>query len=322
MKYIGTAPSVASSIRDLKDRSPQARAEASEALGRSGGTEAERARSALRPMLADESPTVRYAAALSLGKLGDAQAVEPLLRLMREESDPLPRQAAVVALGQLGDPVATESLLQALDCDDPDIRFQAATALSQVNPGAAIAPLRKALRDTDPDVRASAAAALGDLVDRESAKDLAALLEDEELSVRLEAAVALARLDDQRGTRLLVSLLDHRQYSLLAAEHLFRCPDPAALDTLRKLLGKWTAPPLLKVWAAGTLARLGCAEGRETLLSLLSSRKETVRGLSIQLLGALDTLWSRNALEKLRRPPVARDWEAWQEEIALALTED
>jgi hypothetical protein len=44
-----------------------------------------------------------------------------------------------------------------------------------------------------------------------------------------------------------------------------------------------------------------------------------VRGLTIQVLGDIDQSWSRNALKSLIEPPVARQWQAWQEEIVQAL---
>jgi HEAT repeat protein len=52
---------------------------------------------------------VRQAAAVSLGKLGAAEAIEPLLRAIRDESE-LVRKGVVNALGMVGDKRALPEL--------------------------------------------------------------------------------------------------------------------------------------------------------------------------------------------------------------------
>ena len=62
-------------------------------------------------LLGDRSSRVRYFAAMSLGKIGNAKARKPLLEMLRhnDDRDETLRHAGVVALARLGDP---ESLLQ------------------------------------------------------------------------------------------------------------------------------------------------------------------------------------------------------------------
>jgi HEAT repeat protein len=319
MRYFDRGTGAEAAIRDLGHRQVRVRVAAAEALGRCPEDDVERATAALLPYLEDTSPDVRYMVALSLGRLGAEEAVEPLMELYRGDPELMPRQAAVAALGELGDTRATDVLLEALTDELPDLRFQATSALTQVNPGAAVAPLRHALGDDDPEVRASAAAALGDLGDAQATDELHQLLDDDSVAVRIEAAVALSRLDDGRGRQALAHYLDHRDYGLLATEQLFRHPDPAAADALHQILERWLAPRLQKVWAAAALIKLGDDRGREVLLGALESRKETVRGLTLQLLGQLGAPWCQSALEKLAKSAMHGEWSEWQDEIEAAL---
>jgi HEAT repeat protein len=319
MRYFDRGTGSEAAIRDLGHRQVRVRVAAAEALARCPEDEAERARAALLPYLEDSSPDVRYMVALSLGRLGSQEAVEPLMELYRSDPELMPRQAAVAALGELGDTRATEVLLEALSDELPDLRFQATSALTQVNPAAAAAPLRRALGDEDPEVRASAAAGLGDLGDAQAADELHQLADDDSVAVRIEAAVALSKLDDGRGRQALARYLDDRDYGLLAAEQLFRRPDPGAMDALHQILDRWLAPRLQKVWAAAALVKLGDDRGREVLLQALESRKETVRGLTLQLLGQLGAPWCQRTLEELANSAAAGNWSEWQDEIAAAL---
>ena len=102
----------------------------------------------------------------------------------------------------------------------------------------------------------------------------------------------------------------------LAAEHLYRCPDPRAIDPLSQTLGRWLAPPLLKVWAAGALAKLKKPAGKAKLLSLLQSKRQSVKGTCIQILGELKQPWAIEALQDLSRAPGGAEWQA---EISDAL---
>ena len=320
MRYLSSQTNVTAAVRDLASRAVRSRVMAAEALGRAVPGEHDRASVALRPLLDDDSPDVRYAAALALGRLGDREAVDRLIHMAQQDEEPMPRQAALAALGDIGDPRATETLCEILTSPLADMRFQAVAALPRVAPELAPGQLSRALDDTDPEVRAGAAAALGDLRHLPARDRLAEMIRGEDdLQVQLEAAAALARMGDRRGTEVLVRLLSHRDFRLLAAEHLFLCPDPAARQRLQAALYRWLSPPLLKVWAAAALTRLGDLPARQRLVKLLRHRAETVRGLTIQVLGAIDQPWSRDTLESLLEPREAVLFGGWREEIVQAL---
>ena len=64
--------------------------------------------------LEDSSFQTRWLAASQLGELGDAAAVEPLIKVLKNDDNSRVRQYAAEALGKLGDSRATEPLLDAL----------------------------------------------------------------------------------------------------------------------------------------------------------------------------------------------------------------
>lgn len=312
-------PSLQAALRDIEHADARVRIQAAEALGAVGGAdpvERDAAAAALRARLGDRSPDVRYVAALGLGELKDATAVPLVLDRLEEESDPLARQALLIALGNIGDRTAAPAVHAALAEGSADVRFQATSVLVQLDPEAAGPPLRGALEDPDAEVRGAAAAALGDLGAAAYADALTELLEDPVPSVALEAALALARGADRRGTAVLVEALGRSDVHLLAAEGLYRAPDPGASASLRAALSRWFAPDLLKVWAAAALARLGDATGRAALVRLLRKREPMVRGLAIQLLGEAGAPWATEALTAFGQTRAGR---CWQEEVTAAL---
>ena len=79
---------------------------------------------------------VRVQAALVLGKLGDARAVQPLIKALGDQNKSV-RGIAASALGQLGDPVAVDPLRDLLRHEsDPFVRGQAEKAVAGLSKGA------------------------------------------------------------------------------------------------------------------------------------------------------------------------------------------
>jgi HEAT repeat protein len=150
----------------LRDRDEFVRREAAYALGLS--------QSALgvQPLAAavqtDKEASVRGAAAVALGQIGDAGAVPALagaltrrlqapgffnrLRRRKVEEDEFVRRAAAVSLGQLGSREAVPVLIEALsDARAPgDVRREAARALGLIGDPAAAPALRSVLTHADP----------------------------------------------------------------------------------------------------------------------------------------------------------------------------
>jgi HEAT repeat protein len=139
-----------------------------------------RAVEALIPLLNDEN-TIASASAEALAKIGDAKAVDPLIKIVGSEydrermlgGDIYLRNSAINALGQIKDKKATPVVIDALQ--KKELRISAVTALRALKDNHAVPALIKCLSDDDPYVRRLAASALreiGDPAGLEAVKDI------------------------------------------------------------------------------------------------------------------------------------------------------
>ncbi len=125
-------PAVPALLQALEHRDYWARTGAIEALqliaSQHGGHAVEPP--PLLALLEDRSKSVRRAAALALGSLGDRMALEQLLLLLNDHQATV-REAAATALGELGDATAAQALMH-LGRRDPDgsVRRAAREALA------------------------------------------------------------------------------------------------------------------------------------------------------------------------------------------------
>ena len=99
---------------------------------------------------------------VALFRLGDKQAVEPLLRLLRDADDSV-REIATAAVQGGMDSVGTESLVHLLSVEDHISRLNVVKALGKTGHSAAISTLEEFLEEGDRDLRTSAAEALGEI---------------------------------------------------------------------------------------------------------------------------------------------------------------
>ncbi len=141
-------------------------------------------------VLQNEAPMGR---AELLGDLRDlrTEVEETLIAHLNDDEDLEVRAAAAVTLGELGDARAVQPLTAALEEDEVDVRVTAALALGQLGEARAVEPLIAALQDEEVVVRAAAAHALGLLGDARAMEPLTAALEDEDENVSDAAADAL-----------------------------------------------------------------------------------------------------------------------------------
>lgn len=111
------------------------------------------------PLEASRRVTVRGAAAMALGEIGDRAAVPYLIELLGDQR-PVVRSLATYALRQIGDERAANSVQTLLDDQDAIVRMSAAETLGVFGSPEAIGPLIEALDDEHPWVRVNAAEAL------------------------------------------------------------------------------------------------------------------------------------------------------------------
>jgi cyclophilin family peptidyl-prolyl cis-trans isomerase/HEAT repeat protein len=118
--------------RLVRDPNPPAPAVLRPATAREPALVAAPAPSDLLQLLADEEARTRRRAALALGRVGLAEAIEPLTRVLAGDRDVEVRQMAAFALGLIGDAAARPALLAALNDAEPIVEGRAAEALGTI----------------------------------------------------------------------------------------------------------------------------------------------------------------------------------------------
>ncbi|MCX6558123.1 MAG: HEAT repeat domain-containing protein [Candidatus Aminicenantes bacterium] len=177
----------------------------------------------------------------SLGKIGDSKAVEPLIQILQRKDKWY--GAAIKALGDIGDAMAVWPLVQALNDPNSSVRFVAAEALSEIGDARAVEPLIKALKDSNSTVRGSAAMALGEIGDERAVEPLKMALNDANEFVHSEAANALVRIGNVRNVDPYIIDLKSGDWDVrrFAARKLGKIGDVRAIEPLMAVLkdSKW-----------------------------------------------------------------------------------
>ena len=102
--------------------------------------------------LKDYDESVRVAAALSLGNIGDEMGIEPLIHVMKQDDALSVRFNAAAALGKIGDERAVEPLIDALEDEEMLVWSMAAWALGCIGDERAIEPLVALFKEDDPNM--------------------------------------------------------------------------------------------------------------------------------------------------------------------------
>lgn len=145
----------------------------------------------------DKDPLVRQQAAVSLSYMLDQAAGPALVKALKDQSVSV-RYAAANTLGAMRYKPAEDQLTDLLD--DVQMRRVAISALGQMQSAKAAPKILKYLADGDKYTRLEAVRALGAIGDKTAAKELEKVLpRSEEPSVRVEAALALAKLGSSEG---------------------------------------------------------------------------------------------------------------------------
>lgn len=192
---------VAVQLDQLKSKQAWRRATAAYALG---DMRSPQARSALEHALDDRDVSVRFAAARSLGRVGDQRSALELLRAY--EDGRLVVSVCGEALIQLG-VIALPAVSVAASSETVTVRRLALQLLGQLAGPSEWPLLAKSLTDPSADCRAAACVALGELGDDRATRLLAQSTHDRIPKVRASAAEALGRLGDPSQLDALLTLL-------------------------------------------------------------------------------------------------------------------
>lgn len=279
-------PKFSAALRDVRAKSPRARALAAEALAFPIEGREDEAKEANRILIEDEDPTVRGAALATAGKLRDDGALALVLARF-EDDDPAVRQIALIAAGDIGDPRATLAVQRALGDARPELRFQAVASLAALAGEGAIDDLSKLIGDADAEVRAHLADALGSLESKKAKKALKKLLDDGARPVRQAAAVALARIGDGSGSRELAGALADPDRVFEAAWALGEIGAKEAAEPLALIAEGVLKPLAVKAAAAAALVRIGDPRGVPALRSVLRAFRSDARSYAAELVGEL-----------------------------------
>lgn len=128
---LGSPHALAAFVPMLRDPDWGTRQSAAEMLMRLDANDADQAERLLLADLQNEDAEIRLGAGWSLVELGDARALDPLVRLMYQPDTRI-AVAAAQGLGQLGDPQAVAPLSAALHHADADVREAAQDALRRL----------------------------------------------------------------------------------------------------------------------------------------------------------------------------------------------
>jgi len=299
-------------------------------------------RGALRGVLQqpEETPAVRLAATMALGKMGDEAALQELVENLASTEGAV-RAAAARALREAG-LVALPALQTALRSDQAAVRAAAARALGslghlQVQPGEAeylaaridavvVPALIQALRDPAAYVRAAAALSLGEIRSRKALEPLLEKVKEPDPLVAWCAAWAV----EKTGERAIPSLLQTTPRPLSPEEVrlLGRIGGPAAKAML---LGVLQDPQQQEAHpeAAWALGELGGRDSAMALLQALDSPKAATRQAAAEALARLARRekdrtgedWTPRALQALRSRSVEDESPAVRQAAGQAAVE-
>ncbi|MCU1384140.1 MAG: fold-4 domain protein, partial [Acidobacteria bacterium] len=230
---------------------PGVQSELLEAVVRFGAPMVER----LIDQLGNDEGTSRRAAALALGRIGDARAVEPLIALLGEDDRELVTVAAG-ALARLGDRRAFEPLLALIGDGDLGVRQAAIGALNSIGHPDMGTRVRALLDAGDSRVRESAVKIAGYFGYASCADAMFDRCRDTDETVRAAALEHVAYLDDPRTARTLIAALaiDTPRARAAAAQALAHTAGPETLDALRHAIGD--PDPWVRYFTATSLGRL------------------------------------------------------------------
>ena len=195
-------PKIEALIQNLNASNVSVKADSVKALAEIG----EPAVEPLIQALGAEDPDIRENAAVTLGKIKDERAVQPLIKLLTDEEWEVEKGATDALIG-IGKP-AVEPLIEILLDKNEDVYLQmkVVAVLAGIKDERAIQPMIQALKEK-PELQADLGYHLG-LMGDPAVEPLVQALGDEDPNVRVRAAEALGRIGDERAVGPLTTALN------------------------------------------------------------------------------------------------------------------
>ena len=252
---------------------------------------------------------MRAVAIRTLGQVGGAAAVDPLLRLALDKATPRDLALeAVTALGTLGNPRAFDALLDLLTDPWPAMRAAVLSTCAKVNPDGFMLVVSGLGADPEWSVRAALASALATLPADQVRNAIADLTTDSDARVRGPALRALAKVGAPDLDKRLFDALDDSDFVVraTAAELLGEAKPDGGVARLAAAYtrGESDAAYASRAGAIEALARYGTDEAKAVIRRALD-KDWPVRARAAELLRAGGDPSAMPALPAPFRQPAA-----------------
>lgn len=234
--------------------------------------------------LSADRPELRMAAATGLGRIGEDNVVNALVRRL-DDPDPRVRKRVARALGRIESPDSVPALAGRLHEDQYDVRIEIAYALADIGTQNALAELAGVADDDDEVVRRIAVDALGRLGSVEAVEILAESLNDETETVRRTAMFSLVQLLSEAPSNA-----SHKIRQKILGE-LEAADESAAVQPLVEILERSseTAQRRNAAWLLGRIANDEHArEAQGALIETLGDDDEMTSKFAATSLSLLD----------------------------------
>jgi HEAT repeat protein len=248
---------------------------------------------------------MKRCAAIALGEIGDARAIEPLITLFKTYDEDIDYSTGI-ALSKIGSP-AIEPLIEVFKEGNKHWRTLAVFTLVKISDARAVEPLiallEKGLTDySDSDVKRDAAAVLGKMGSLAVEPLIAAALNKEEhYDVRKNVTIALGEIGDMRAVEPLITALMNEcetkhtfEVIEAVAEALGKFGDARAVESLIVALNEYEYADSYNarksgqaVAAAEALGKIGDARAVEPLIAALKHNRVGVREKAAEALKRL-----------------------------------